>query len=138
MLPLVLLIASWLHPGADQAHHLFLETVAREAPSLEVAAELLVYAEHESRFGDALGGRRWDHLAYGILQVRGNPALETNEVASVGAWLRIRSRAAQACGEAGALAGLSSGRCDAGTRLAGERAAEARFWLMMARSVGGQ
>jgi hypothetical protein len=133
MLALVLLLASWIHPGADQAHHLFLETVAREAPSPEVAAELLVYAEHESRFGAALSGRRWDHLAYGILQVRGNPRLEVDEVASVGAWLRIRARAAEACGESGALAGLSSGRCDRGTRLASERAAEARWWLGLAR-----
>lgn len=136
MLALVLTIAAWVHPGAEISHRAFLEAVAIASPSEAIAAEIIVFAEHESRFGDALTGPRWDHQASGILQIRGWPSLETDELASVGEWLRIRARAEAACGPELALAGLASGDCHRGTRLASARAAEARWYLMMARAVG--
>jgi hypothetical protein len=136
MLPILLLIASWLHPGAETRHRAFLETVAKSSPSEEIAAEELVFAEHESRFGDALNGVHWDPEAHGILQIRGwGSRLDRDEVASARAWLQIRAKAAKACGEESALAGLSSGHCDRAIQLAGERAAEARWLLGIARLV---
>jgi hypothetical protein len=132
MLPLLILITSWLSPGAELRHRPFLEALATHAPSLNVAVEAIVYAEHESAFGAALGGKRWDARAYGIMQVRDEPWLEHDEPASAVAWLRIRAKAASMCGEANALAALSSGRCDRGTRLAEARASEARWWMLLA------
>jgi hypothetical protein len=137
MLALVLLMASWIHPGAEVRHRAFLEAVAKYSPSEEIAAEMLDYAEHESSFGALLSGHRWDPQARGILQIRGPDWLERDEVSSVRYWLAIRARSAQACGEKLALAGLSSGRCDRGTHLASERAAEARWYLAIARLVRG-
>lgn len=134
---LVFLIASWVHPGAEVTHHAFLDAVAEFAETPERAAELLVFAEHESRMGDALSGRRWDSKAYCELQVRGSPTLEGNPRACVQSWLRIRARAESACGPEMALAGLASGDCHRGTRLAAARASEAAWWLMIARAVRG-
>lgn len=135
---LVILIASLIHPGADVTHRAFLDAVAEFAETPERVAEILVFSEHESRMGEALSGKRFDSLAYCELQVRGSPALEGNPRACVQSWLRIRARAAAACGEAGALAGLASGSCSRGTRLAAERSAEARWLLMVARAIGGR
>jgi hypothetical protein len=122
------LVAFWL--GAPSS--VPLADVERLATSPEEAIQCLVWMHHESDFGRALAGHRWDGRAYGILQVRDAPWLERDPTRSVEAWLRLKRLAASACGDDG-LAGLSSGRCDRGTQLAGARRAEATFLEMAAR-----
>jgi hypothetical protein len=133
LLALAIFMTSILQPGAEVKHREFIEAVAELGGTPERVSELLVFAADESRMGDALSGKRWDSKAYCELQVRGSPALEGNPRECVRAWLRIRARSAEACGEAKALAGLASGRCDRGTRLADARAAEARWLLLVAQ-----
>jgi hypothetical protein len=134
MLALVLLIASWIHPGAEFTHRAFLDAVAERATSADVATQLVVFAEHESHFGLVTHGD-YAPCDWGILQIHNRPDLEHDEVASVRAWLRIRARAEAACGPELALAGLASGDCHRGTKLAAARAAEAAWYLMLARAV---
>jgi hypothetical protein len=134
-LALVVILAEVIHPGASARHEPFLEAVARQTADADEAADLLEWADHESRFGEALAGRRWDAQAHGILQIRGPQYLERDEVASVGYWLRLKARAAEACGPALALAGLSSGACDRATKLAAARHDEAQRALVFALGV---
>lgn len=129
-LALILVIVSWLHPGAEVTHRPFLEAVAAQAPSDEVAVDMVVWAHKESGFGLRTrgdGGRSW-----GILQLWGRKDIEHDEVAQVGAWLKIRAAAENKCGEPLALAGLSSGHCDRGLDLAERRHTTALWWLGMA------
>jgi hypothetical protein len=140
---LAVALAAALHPGAEKRAATFLEAAAEAVdadpapvggPERELGI-LLTFANGESNFGAALSGRRWDSHAYGILQIRGPASLEHDEVASVREWLRRLHAAAKACGDARATAGLSSGRCDRGTRLAARREREASEALARVRSL---
>lgn len=130
-------LAAHLHPGAESFAAPFVEAAAAAVESdpnpvggadAELA-DILVWAKHESDFGRALSGKRYDSQAYGILQVRGSASLEHDPVASVREWLVRLHAAARLCGDARALAGLSSGRCDRGVRLAEQRELEAAVAL---------
>lgn len=126
-LAIVILVASWMCPGFEVTHRPFLEAIGAQAPSPEVAVDMLVWAKHESGFGQKLkgdGGNSW-----GILQLWGHHELEHDEVGSVAAWLKVRAHAVERCGEERALAGLSSGHCDRGVTLATSRETTARWWL---------
>src|SRR5260221_4236059 len=93
---LVLLVASWMVPGVELTHLPFLEAIAEQAPSPEIAIDMLVWAKHESGFGQRLrgdGGKSW-----GILQLWGRKDLEHDEVGSVAAWLAARAHAVERCG----------------------------------------
>lgn len=124
MLALLGLVAFWLHapPGLP------LEAIARSARDTLEAVEVLVWMEHESSFG-AVRHSSYAACDWGILQIHARPDLEGPEgdVESVRVWLGNRRAAAKLCGDDG-LAALSSGRCDRGTVLAGERRREAE-WL---------
>lgn len=134
ILQLLTLVASLLHPGAETRHADLLRAISEGAASVEEAVDCLVWAEHESRMGEALGGRRWDSRAYGVMQIRDRPELETDVPSSVRAWLAMRRAGAVLCGDDG-LAVLSSGACNRGTRLSAQRRAEARWWEMVGRKI---
>lgn len=136
ILQLLTVISSLLHPGSEARHADLLIAISQGAESAEEAIDCLVWSEHESRMGEALSGRRWDGRAYGVLQIRDRPELETDVPASVRAWLAMRRAGAAICGDDG-LAVLSSGACKRGTRLASERRAEARYWEMVGRRIIG-
>jgi hypothetical protein len=126
-------LAALMHPGAERFAAPFLDAAAAQvaadtAPVVSAEAELswaVTFAHDESDFGRALGGKRWDSQAFGILQVRGARSLETDPAASVREWLMRLHASAKLCGDARALAGIASGRCDRGTHLAAQRAREA-------------
>jgi hypothetical protein len=120
---LLALVAFWLDAPATTP----LDTIERRATSEVEAVEVLVWMSHESDFGRALAGHRWDGRAYGWLQIRDRPDLERDPVGSVGTWLSIKHAAGAQCHDDG-LSALSSGRCDRGTRLAAARRQEAE-WL---------
>ena len=130
VLPILVQILSWLSPAHPHAE--LARAIAEASESPEEAVLALVWAEHESAFGEALSGRRWDSRAFGVMQVRDRPDTEHDVAASVGAWMSIRRASAVRCGDDG-LAALSSGRCDRATRLAAARRAEAMYWLGVAR-----
>jgi hypothetical protein len=137
---LALTIAAILHPGTNLAKARVIRTIAEVVEndhdplgSTENELALAIeFAYRESDFGRALSGRRWDSLAYGVLQVRGNPELETDLRGNVRAWLAILHDARRRCGEDLAVAGLASGQCDRGVKLAEARKREALFALEVA------
>ena|SRR5690348_8717508 len=132
LLSLLAYVAALLHAPASVP----LDAIAAHASGELEAVEVLVWMEHESDFGRALGGKRWDARAYGILQVRDEPWLEHDAAASVEAWLRRKRGAAKMCGDDG-LAAISSGRCDRGTKLAESRRQEAEaLWILASYELG--
>jgi len=118
------------------------DEVARAGGDEQLLAEALVWEEHESRFGRALSGRRWDARASGILQVRDRPELERDARGSVRAWLGLLHAGEQACGtRTGGLQALSSGHCGWAVTLVASRqaeAAEALYWAGVALSAAEQ
>jgi hypothetical protein len=123
MLAILTLVAAYLGAPATVP----LDAIARYAQDELEAVECLVWMGHESRFGAALSGHRWDPRAFGVMQIRDAPWLEHDPVGSVQAWLRLKHAAAKLCGDDG-LAAVNSGRCDRGTVLADSRRRQAE-WL---------
>ncbi len=138
---LALVLAWLLHPGAERwaRRQVLLAADAVEADPAPVwrrplqLAILLRWMRGESDFG-RLRHSSYASCDWGLMQIHGRPDLEGAEgdAESIRLWLALLHANARACGAAGALAGLSSGRCDRATLLAAQRSLEAE--IMLARA----
>ena len=136
-------LAAQLHPGAETFAAPFLDAAvaAVQADPEPLGGEdhelalMITFAHDESDFGRALSGRRWDSQAFGVLQVRGDRALEHDVRRSAREWLARLHASAKLCGEERAVAGLASGRCDRALDLAKRREREAAVALATVAST---